>query len=208
MSTSVLQPLNSQAVYSRHASFLYVAYVLRPRKQRHIVRGWFLRPFFCEVFFFSDVFSVRRRVFPCRANTSACAFAPREHVVSFAGFQRFHGPLFFLFFTEDLSACTASESAPVVSSLRPSASQVRFRPVRSCSVPVPSSEVVYPGSRPLASGVFLHPTTRLLPRPLLGPQSLPSDSGFHQRRLVVSFGSHMFVHSHHRFPSALTMRTS
>ncbi len=116
--------------------------------------------------------------------------------------------LFFLFFAEDFSACAASESAPVVSGSQPSASRVRFRLVMSCPVPVPSSEVAYPGSCPLASGVFSRPTTRLLPRPLLGPQSLPSDSGFHQRRSVVSFGSHMFVHSHHRFPSALMERTS
>ncbi len=32
MSTSVLQPPNSQAVYSHHASFLYTVFVLRPSK--------------------------------------------------------------------------------------------------------------------------------------------------------------------------------
>ncbi len=51
MSTSVLQPLNSRAVYSHHASFLYVAFVLRSPKTAPHRRGLVLASGFFEVFF-------------------------------------------------------------------------------------------------------------------------------------------------------------
>ncbi len=49
---------------------------------------------FCS--FFSELFRVRRCVSPSRANTSACAFAPHEHVFFCTGSQPFRAFLFFL----------------------------------------------------------------------------------------------------------------
>ncbi len=126
------------------------------------------------------LFGVRRSRHPSRA-IPARVSSPRERVF----FLRGLGPPQCLFFTEDFSACAASESAPVASGSCPSASRVRFLPVGSFSSCCPVVQGrVFKWSL-LASRVFLCPTTRLLPRPLSGPQSLPSNSGLHQRRSVI-----------------------
>ncbi len=76
------------------------------------------------VVFYPEFFSCAMSRIPSRANTSACALAPREHMFSCAGPQPFRA--LFPFFVEDFSACAAFESTPVASGLRPSASRVRF----------------------------------------------------------------------------------
>ncbi len=191
MSTSVLHPLNSRAVHSCYASLRCVAFA-SPKTALHR-RGLVLASgFFCS-FFLSGAFCVRRRVSPSHANTSACAFAPCEHVFSCAGSQTFLRLFFFLFLRRTFPLVWP----PSPPWYHPVRGQVRH----GCNfflsglfwLLFPSSEVAYSSGRPLASGVFSHPTTRLLPRSLLGPQSLPTDSGLHQHHSVVSSGSHIYA---------------
>ncbi len=81
MSTSVLQPLNSRAVYSHHANLHNVAFA-SPETALHRRGLVLVSGFLFGFFLFTRSFSSESHVafFSSHTITSACVFTPREHV--------------------------------------------------------------------------------------------------------------------------------
>ncbi len=174
-----------------------------------------MRPVFFIQVFFPGVFRVQRRVFPSRANTSACALASLQARVFLYGVSTFRALSFFLFFfsffVEDFSACASSVRfaakcvAGAGSSCQPLSIAVSSSEVSRIQVVAPCIRGILASGDPFTSATLDWVLSRCRPIETFISASLWSRPAVNFMHGVGRFTS--FGHSCFRFLSELPAHT-